>query len=72
MFDPEGRRYLMKPEAWYLLILFQGQAVGIYIMLLNNTLDRGMFVLGAALTITVFLGMLDSTYTLSGTNVVGV
>jgi hypothetical protein len=65
MFDPEGRRYIMKPEAWNLLINFQGQSVGIYIMLLNNSLDHGMVIIGAALTIGCFLGLIDATYDLS-------
>ena len=71
MFDPEGRRYLIKPEAWGLINLFQAQAVGVYIMLLNNSLDYGMFFLGAVLTISLFLGMIDSTYDLSSEGIVG-
>jgi hypothetical protein len=64
MFDPEGRQHLMKPAAWNLLINFQGQSVGIYIMLINNSLDHGMLIIGAALTVGSFLGILDATYDL--------
>lgn len=70
VFDPEGRRYVMKPEAWTLLVNFQIQAVGIYIMLINNSLDQGMFIVGALLTIAIFLGMLSASYGLSDTSVI--
>jgi hypothetical protein len=54
----------MKPAAWNLLINFQGQSVGIYIMLINNSLDHGMLIIGAALVVGSFLGILDATYDL--------
>ena len=71
MFDPEGRRYKMTPDQWAILVTFQTQGVGIYIMLINNSLDRGMFALGAILCILLFLGMVDSTYGLEDQSIWG-
>lgn len=62
MLDPEDRRKVMSNEEWMSLCIFQTIAGIIYIMLINNSTDKGSFVITGSLCLILFAAIVSCTY----------
>ena len=60
MFDFEKREKTMPESTWHLLIVFQIVVYCCNMILLNNVMDKGFFIIGVILSVAVYYGILSS------------